>query len=296
MIKKITDNISAVFTEDGFTSANCMLVEDDIRLMIDSGAGKVLREAGPERGDILLNSHHHIDHMGGNDYFPKAKILAHPAEEIAMQSCARLTATDRWNELMEEKNFLYEKEIDGVPNRLLRPFRIDGHIDEGHIIDCGHVKITTLLTPGHTAGHLSFFFADEGIVFTADLCLTKVGPWYGDSESVIDDFVASVKRIVDLKPKAVLTGHYMGILTENIAETFADYTGRIFKREEKIIAYLKSRPASINELAGMHFIYSRHPGLFELYWEKSMIEIHLKRLTGLGSVQKRGDGRFEAIK
>jgi ribonuclease/clavin/mitogillin len=295
MITKLTDRISVVFTEDGFTSGNCILVEDDINLMIDSAAGQALKEARPERIDILLNSHHHLDHMGGNDYFPKAKILAHPLEEKAMQSCARLTATDRWNDLMDEENFLYAHEIGGVPNRLYSPFRVDGHLDEGQVIDCGRTKITTLLTPGHTAGHLSFFFADEGIVFTADLCLTRVGPWYGDNDSVIDEFAASVKRIVDLRPKAVVTGHYTGVLTENIAETFEDYVGRIFKREKKILDCLKHSPASINDLAGMHIIYSAHPSLFVLYWEKSMIENHLKRLVEIGSVLKRSDGRFEAV-
>ena len=41
MIEKINDRISILFTEEGFSKSNSVLVDDDTRVMIDSGAGKI---------------------------------------------------------------------------------------------------------------------------------------------------------------------------------------------------------------------------------------------------------------
>ncbi|MBN2160314.1 MAG: MBL fold metallo-hydrolase [Spirochaetes bacterium] len=295
MIQKLTETISVVFTESGFTSSNCMLVRDDIRLMIDSGAGKALAEADPGSIEVLLCSHHHLDHIGGNDLFARAVIKAHPLEKEAMRSCGKLLASDSWSELMDAENFLFSKTISGKPNRLHEPFRVDEDLAEGQVIDCGRTKITVMHTPGHTAGHCSFLF-DDGIVFTGDICLTKVGPWYGDSDSDIDDFISSVNRIIDLRPRILVTGHLDGVLTENIGPTLAEYRDRVMKRDEKIFAYVKRNPSTIHELAKLHFIYPEHPTDFVLYWEKSILRNHLKRLIDRGEMCLGDNGRYFAAR
>ncbi len=56
MIEKINDRISIFFTEEGFSKSNSILINDDLRVMIDSGAGKILEQAAPGEADLLLNS------------------------------------------------------------------------------------------------------------------------------------------------------------------------------------------------------------------------------------------------
>jgi len=292
MIKKITDRISAVFTEDGFSSGNCVLVEDTVSLMIDSGAGRALKEARPERINILLNSHHHIDHMGGNDFFPAAVKMAHPLEIEFMQVPEKLSATDAWKELMDQDCFLHAREINGRPNRLYQPWHIDEIMQPGQILECGHTRIRVIHTPGHTAGHCSFHFPEENILFLADICLSKVGPWYGGSDSSVDDFIRSIDAVREMKPEMVVTGHYTDILRENIDAILVEYRDRILKREGRILDYLKDTPSTIHELAGKRFIYPDHPNPFVVYWEKSMIMKHLERLIELGEVTREEGNRF----
>ena len=40
MIQEINKNVKIIFTEDDFAVCNCVLVDDDVQLMIDSGAGR----------------------------------------------------------------------------------------------------------------------------------------------------------------------------------------------------------------------------------------------------------------
>ncbi len=294
MIQKLTDTISVIFTESGFSSSNCIFVKDGSTLMIDSGAGAAMVPAEPWNIDALLCSHHHLDHIGGNDMFTKAVISAHPIERAAMQSCGKLLASDSWSELMDVENFMMSKTIFGKPNRLYEPFRVDEDLSDEQVVECGRTRINVLHTPGHTAGHCSFWFPGEGIVFTGDICLTAVGPWYGDRDSSIGDFISSINRIIDLKPRILVTGHYTRVVEEGIGGVLAEYRDRIMRREEKILDYVKRNPSTIHELAKMHFIYPEHPSDFVLYWEKSIVRTHLNRLMALDEMCLGENGRYFA--
>lgn len=300
MIQEISKRVKAVFTEDGFTASNSILVEDDIKLMIDSGAGRIMSQVDTGGIDILFNSHRHLDHVSGNDLMVNAKILAHPLERAAMQDPAKMAALGGWKELMEldineeSKKMESDPKMGAIPDMLFKPWRIDGEINEGQVIDCGSTRITVLLTPGHTSGHCSFLFPDENLIFMADICLTAVGPWYGEEQSDIDDFVKSINRVISLKPDKLITGHRIQVIDKNIADILSEYRNRIFKREKRIFNFIQGKPASINEIAEKRFIYREHPIIFVLFWEKYMVKKHLEHLIKLGSAEKLNDGRFLA--
>jgi glyoxylase-like metal-dependent hydrolase (beta-lactamase superfamily II) len=292
MILQVGKKIKAVFTEDGFTASNSVLVEDDLKLMIDSGAGRILSEINTAGIDILLNSHRHLDHIKGNDLFADAGILAHPLEIEAMRDPFKIAALSGWHDLMEEDIFNEAGRLGALSDRLMRPFRIDGEIEEGRIIDCGSTTIRVLLTPGHTSGHCSFLFPEEGLVFMADICLSAVGPWYGEDDADIDEFIQSIDRIIALKPEMLITGHRSEIVDKNIDGVLAEYRDRMNKREDLILNFIRGNPSSIDRIAEQKFIYPDHPLIFVLFWEKSMVKKHLDRLIARGLAERLEDGRF----
>lgn len=294
MIKEIGKHIKAIFTEDGFTASNCLLVEDAVHLMIDSGAGKILSEVNTAAVDILLNSHRHLDHVWGNDRMNKARILTHPLERRAMQDPFKIAALSGWEELMDEDIFKEAGQLGMLSERLLKPWRIDGEISDGQVIDCGTTKIEVLLTPGHTSGHCSFLFPAADLVFMADICLTEVGPWYGEAEADIDDFVASINKIIALKPAKIITGHRQEIIERDIPARLGEYRDRIFKREERILDFIRGHPATINQIAAQKMIYPDHPIIFVLFWERCMVKKHLDHLIKQELAEKLEDGRFRA--
>ncbi len=295
MIKKISGNIQMVFTEDGFTTANCVLITDSTRLMIDSGAGSMLKDTEPEKADILLCSHHHLDHIQGNDQFINAEIYAHPIEKDAMQSPDKTAATDGWEALMDGDVLSHAKELGSLENRFLEGWRVDKPIENRQIFDCGKTEIMAIHTPGHTAGHMCFLFTRENFIFTADICLTQAGPWYGDPDTEIDDFIKSVDLVRDLKPERLATGHLQNILSENIDDTLTKYRDRVYKREKRIFESIKNNPCDIHELADRKLIYAIHPTTFVLFWEKAMLIKHIERLIKNGSIEKIENSRYRAV-
>lgn len=296
MIQKITKNVKIIFTEDGFAACNCMLVEDDVQLMIDSGAGQILSAVNTSDIDILINSHRHLDHVWGNDRMTNAKILAHPIERIAMQDPFKMAAISGWEKFMDEDVLNEAKQLGAVSEKLFKPWRIDGEINDGQIIDCGSTKIHVLLTPGHTSGHCSFLLPNENLIFTADICLTAVGPWYGEDQADIDDFIESINKIISLKPEKIITGHRTDIIDRDIPEVLGEYRDRILKREERVLDCVRRNPATLNQIAAQKIIYREHPIIFLLFWERYMVKKHLDHLIKQGLVEKMEDGRYAARK
>lgn len=174
---------------------NCLLVRTgDHNLLIDTGCGfkytdkemeiygiehetDILRElrrfgVDPEDIDIVINTHYHFDHCGGNTHsekeeilptFPQASYVVRQQEyHDANHPNERTGATYRahnWRPL-EERG-------------LLRTVDQDEEIVPG---------VTLVHTPGHTSGHQSVKIESEGktLFYIADLCPTVAHvplPW-----------------------------------------------------------------------------------------------------------------------
>ncbi|MEM9421542.1 MAG: hydroxyacylglutathione hydrolase [Pseudomonadota bacterium] len=84
--------------------------------------------------DLILNTHWHPDHTGGNEAL-KARYGAHIIGPRGEQ--------------------------DRIPG-------IDQTVTGGEEVHVGRCKATVLDTPGHTAGHIAFHFADQSVAFVGD--------------------------------------------------------------------------------------------------------------------------------
>lgn len=295
MLLQMGEKLFIVFNEDGYTYGNCILVDDDIRVVIDSGAGRELAKVQPENVDMLINTHHHYDHVRGNKLFTRAQILLHPVERISIKSLEKVMAIDGWKELMHQDLYNQERMEEGVdPDAVTEQWRVDGEINDGQVIDCGSTKFVVLHTPGHSKGHCAFYFPDEDLVFLGDICLTRVGPWYGEAHTDLNEFIASIDRIIELNPAAVVTSHVNQVF-HNPQAALNEYRDRILKREQRILQQLRETPQTIDQLAAKHLIYRQHPSLPVVFWEKSMLRNHLERMVKLGLVKELEEGVFKAI-
>lgn len=294
MLQRINEYVSVVFNEEGFTFCNCLWINDDVKAIIETGAGRALADIAPESIDLVINTHHHIDHIRGNDLFPRARVLLHPLSHEPMRYPELQTALSGWQELMEQDIRSSASNISVSPGEVFKAWRVDGEINDNEVIDCGHTKIVVLYTPGHCAGHCAFYLPDQDFAFLGDICLTKAGPWYGEPQADIDDFLHSIDRVLDLKPKTVATSHVTYMVTEP-RESLIEYRDRILKREQRILEKLKDGPQTIHELAEHHLIYRLHPTQFVLFWEKCMLKKHLERLIAMGQVELIEDGKYHLI-
>lgn len=82
----------------------------------------------------ILNTHHHFDHAGGNE---------------ALKA--------RWG-----------CTVVGAANDAERIPGIDVRVADGERLDFGSTSALVLEVPGHTRGHIAYYFEDDGIAFVGD--------------------------------------------------------------------------------------------------------------------------------
>ena len=84
--------------------------------------------------DFILNTHHHYDHVGGNEDLKKK----------------------------------YKSEILGFEKDKNRIPGIDEFLKDNQEFSIGNLDFSTIFVPGHTKGHIAFYFQKEKVVFTGD--------------------------------------------------------------------------------------------------------------------------------
>lgn len=147
---------------------NCYVVWDEQSrdcVVIDPGGEveRIERFLGDQKlaPALILNTHGHIDHIGGNAQLRRAtgaRIGVH-AEDAPMLSSRLLCGADWLGWSFEEH----------LPDFLLL---------EGSNITSGSLVFEVAHTPGHSPGSVSLYLADAGHVFSGDLVFRGgVGRW-----------------------------------------------------------------------------------------------------------------------
>jgi len=163
-------------------------------------------------------------------------------------------------------------------------------LQPGEVIDLGKITVDVIPTPGHTPGHLAFFFREPEVLFLGDYDLTKFGPWYGDLKSSIEDTINTINKLRKWPARVWITSHEAGILEENPGRIWDDYLKVIFVREEKLLNLLKE-PRSLEEIirAGIVYWGPRKPQEFFELGERGHMIKHLEKLINEGLVVREKD-------
>jgi len=289
-----------------FPFSSSLFIDDDIKALIDTGAGlKTLSELKQrEKIDMVINTHYHWDHIAYNYLFEESKILINDREA----DCFR----DRRNigKFLGMVEVYGKKWVDGWLERISNPdskqspyspqndhrwwistARVDEEYSWGDILDFGKTKMHVIGAPGHSKGFCCMYFPDYGIVYAADIDLTTFGPWYGGTDGDIDLFINSCREIGNLDAEFFITGHENGILRkEDFKEGLKTFVNKFDERESVILSKL-NEPQTIEELADMGIIYGKkfHVDEWVYMWNYLMTKKHLQRLLKNGRVKKIGE-------
>ena len=181
-------------------AANAYLVRGSSRtIMIDVGLSSnyphlltCLNHVGcpPEKIDMVVLSHEHLDHIGAAYHFGgRTFIAAH-----------RLAA----NKIMLRDDFSMLRKMFNEPNV---PINVDIWLEEGNLIDLGNFRLNVMYTPGHTSACITLFDQDKGLLFAADTLMPGgvMGGVFGSGS--IADYIQSLERLKGLNSKILLSGH-----------------------------------------------------------------------------------------
>lgn len=259
------------------------LAGKDTRVIIDPSCSlQKLTDIKQKDGvDQVWLSHWHEDHMGFLNLFENCTL------RISKRDFPPLTDIEiflDWYGIKENQTREIWKNI-MLNNFNYRPQKEASLFSDDGVIDLGSLTVQVIPTPGHTPGHLSFFFPDEEILFLGDYDLTTFGPWYGDVYSSIEDTITSIQKLKNIFARRWIASHNTGLFEENPGKLWDDYENIIYQREEKIINFLKE-PKTMEEILAAWLIYGRprEPKEFFEFNERALVSKHIEYLERNGKI------------
>ena len=168
----------------------------DRAIVIDPGDnGEQLLEAIEKLGatvEAILITHTDVDHVGA--VAPLAKATGAPVY------CPKLEV-DRLADIMGHVP------IDGIGP--YEGYDADETVEGGETLDLAGLRIEVVATPGHTEGHVTYVFPDEGVIASGDVLFqNSVGRTdrpNGDHQTLLDSIATLLERCPD--DTIVLPGH-----------------------------------------------------------------------------------------
>lgn len=296
-----------------YPACTSLLIEDDIRTIIDPGCRKdsilEILEEGPV--DRVINTHYHFDHIKNNYLFEESEIWLNYRESPCFKDVINIARIGGIVEVFgEEKGREWADNLENYPVTNARPTsfndirwllsskRLDGTYKWGDEIDFGNTKAVALAAPGHSMGCTCFFFPHERVVYTADYDFTGFGPFYGGSDSDIDAYIQSLVSLVDLEADFFITSHEAGILTLNeLMEALPGYLDKIDERD-KIVSERLKKGMSIDEIAREGVCYSKRAlkDPFVFMWENIIVKKHARRLVSSGMIELEMERSSQVLK
>jgi glyoxylase-like metal-dependent hydrolase (beta-lactamase superfamily II) len=153
---------------------------------------------------IILNSHTHDDHVGGNWQFE----TVYGMDTEFTRTNAKGSRQDAQDELGPGMICGHLPKGFDAKSYATRPWKISRFLHDQDKIDLGGRTLEILSTPGHTPDAISLLDRDHGLLFSGDTYY-PAPIWLFRPETNLDDYVASVKRLAALAPqlKLVIGAH-----------------------------------------------------------------------------------------
>jgi len=223
-------------------------------------------------------SHWHEDHFMHLDLFDD---LPFWVSSLDAPPLADLSTFIQWYGLSEEERPFWESIL--LDQFHFRSRQASRFLVGGETIRLGPLSVDVISTPGHTPGHVAFYFPEISVLFAGDYDLTRFGPWYGDLFSSMDQTRNSIDLLKNISASVVMTGHETGIFRQPLNGLWENYSGVIKEREKKLLALLE-KPKTLEEIVESWIIYGkpRSPKEFFAFGER----VHMKK--HLDDLQKRG--------
>lgn len=197
------------------SDANAYFIDGgDKLILVDSGGGnnvgavkaEIIRAGfDPNKIDLIINTHCHFDHTGGNWEFRQTtgvKTAIHQSEVAAIEKNTELT-------------------VAAIYNHHLQPCPVDIPLQGNEVINTEKYCLELIHTPGHSPGSICLLVHqdDKKILFAGD-ALSLLG-LPGENAKQL---AASLQKLIDLQADIILTGHEEGIII-NPTDFLQSYIG-----------------------------------------------------------------------
>ena len=208
-VYKVAPGTFAIYEPHQFEETiSYLIVGTKQALLFDTGMGigniKAVVARLTSRPIVVLNSHTHNDHVGGNWQFQYIFGL----DTAFTRANAKGSREDAQAELAGD-NLCGElpKGFDRA-KYATKPWKISLFVHDGFKVNLGHRTVEIIATPGHTPDAISLIDRENGLLFTGDTYY-PAPIWLYRPETDLAAYIASVKKLAALAPqvKTVLGAH-----------------------------------------------------------------------------------------
>ncbi|MGW1089653.1 MBL fold metallo-hydrolase [Streptomyces sp. NPDC002596] len=202
----------ATWWQRPFPNANTLLLSGRQPALIDSGfvghAEETAAWARAHAGDValVLNTHWHSDHVGGNAL-------------LQAQGAAIAAGTPEAEAISRRDPGCCAAEYLDQP---VAPYTVGIPLDDGQVLRLGDTDWEVVRTPGHTPGHLALWQPEERLLVVGDALSDYDVGWVNLALDGLDAAamaLASLKRMADFAPRVILPSH--GPIPADPAAAFA---------------------------------------------------------------------------
>jgi len=182
-----------------------LVIGEEKALLIDSGFGlgslnKIVDKL-TDKPLVLVNTHGHPDHGGGNAEFGAP--MLHPEDnEVYAYKCAyetRLEEAMHWG-------------IPDAAEKLQATPPAPIAVEDGHVFDLGGRVLKLIHTPGHTKGSVCIFDEQTGTLFAGDNVQGMATALMEPSAANVSTYMASMEKLAELPVTKICTGHMPAVV------------------------------------------------------------------------------------
>jgi len=256
--------------------------------------------------DVLIGTHHHIDHFGASGEIQRrsrARVHLHELElECAnhMLSFGSMAMVDR----PEARSFFTSHgfPINEFPAQGMRPHwlgtslyspatKLDRAIADGDVIAVGERKLEVVWTPGHAPGHNVIYLRREKVMIVGDHLLPKITPHVGiypdTTGNPLGDFIASQLKVQRFDVELVLPAH--GGIYHDHRHRANQLIEHHRYREAEMLDLIRKRPQTAFEVAQQVFGAEERP-IFHVMAATFETLAHLEYSCREGRARKAENG------
>jgi len=169
-------------------------------LLFDTGMGiapiSAVVEQLTELPVTVLNSHSHLDHVGGNSEFES---IISMVTDFSDERAEGLPNERVRGEVAPEALCAPLPAGLSADSYVSRPWTPTQYAQDGHLIELGGRQLSVVQIPGHTPDAIALYDAEAGYLWTGDSFYE--GPiWLFAPETNLDDYRESVSRLAVLVP------------------------------------------------------------------------------------------------
>ncbi len=206
----VAEGVLAIYEPGQFEEViSYLIIGDERALLFDTGLGignlRALIDELYNGELIVLNSHSHYDHIGGNHGFTEISgpdiLYARNRQQGLPHEDVREFVGPGWIWKPTPDGFL-------IDEYAIKPYAVSRDIADGEQIDLGGRVLEVLFTPGHSPDSLSLLDRSGRLLFTGDT-FYPASLYTHIAGSDFDDYLASAERLSRLSADVdlILPGH-----------------------------------------------------------------------------------------